>query len=154
MGEIKKKDKKFTYKTTVIWNEEKKGFLCSLGKQTIEIAAPPEFKGHEGIWTPEDLFVASVNACIETTFLHYAQRDNFEFLSYESEAEGILERIENQFIFSEIKVWPEIVVASNSHIEKAKELIELAEKNCLISNSIVSKITIYPDIKVKPLGDK
>jgi len=63
------------------------------------------------MWTLEELFVASVNICIKTTLLHYAQRDNFEFLRYESEAEGILEMVENQFVFSEIKVKPKIVVA-------------------------------------------
>jgi peroxiredoxin-like protein len=148
MGDIKQRNKKFTYKVRVIWNEEKKGFLCSLGKEMMEVATPPEFNGHEGIWTPEDLFVASVNACIETTFLHYAERNKFEFLKYESEAEGTLERIDNKFMFSQIKVMPKIVVASQDQIEKAKNLIELAEKNCLISNSIASKVTVFPQIEV------
>jgi len=147
MGKIR--DKKFVYKTTVTWREEKKGFLCSFGKETIEISTPPEFKGHEGLWTPEDLFVASVNVCIKTTFLHYAQKDNFEFLSYESDAEGILERVENKFMFSEIKVSPKIVVTSSDKIEKTKELVKLAEENCLISNSIKSKVTVKPEIRIE-----
>ena len=147
MGEIR--DKKFVYKTTVTWREEKKGFLCSFGKETIEISTPPEFKGHEGLWTPEDLFVASVNVCIKTTFLHYAQKNNFEFLSYKSDAEGILERAENKFVFTEIKVSPKIVVTSSDKIEKAKELIKLAEENCLISNSIKSKVTVEPEISIE-----
>ena len=150
MGDIK--NKKFTYKTTVTWREEMKGFLCSFGKETIEIATPPEFKGHDGLWTPEDLFVASVNVCIKTTFLHYAKKEGLEFLSYESDAEGILEKVEKQFLFSEIKVTPKIVVASNDEIKKAKELIELSEKNCLISNSIKSKVTVLPVIMSKPKG--
>ena len=147
MGSIKQKSRKFIYRTNVSWTEEKKGILCSAGKPTIEVATPPEFKGHEGMWTPEELFVASVNICIKTTFLHYVQKSNFEFLSYESEAEGVLEKVGNQFMFSEIKVRPKIAVTSSNQIGKAKELIELAEKNCLISNSIVSKVTVYPEIK-------
>ncbi len=146
MGGIK--SKKFTYETTVIWKEEKKGLLCSFGKETIKIATPPEFQGHEGMWSPEDLFVASVNVCIKTTFLHYAQKNNFEFLSYESKAEGVLERVGDQFLFSEIKVMPKIAVKSNTQIQKAKEFIVLAEKNCLISNSIKSKVEVMPEIKV------
>ncbi len=146
MGGIK--SKKFTYETTVTWKEEKKGLLCSFGKENIEVATPPEFQGHEGMWTPEDLFVASVNVCIKTTFLHYAQKNNFEFLSYESKAEGVLERVEGQFLFSEIKVIPKIVVKSNTQIQKAKELVALAEENCLISNSIKSKVEVIPEIKV------
>ena len=146
MGNIK--SKKFTYETTVTWKEEKKGLLCSFGKETIKIATPPEFQGHEGMWTPEDLFVASVNVCIKTTFVHYAQKNNFEFLSYESKAEGVLERVGDQFLFSEIKVMPKIAVKSNTQIQKAKEFIVLAEKNCLISNSIKSKVEVMPEIKV------
>ena len=146
MGDVK--SKKFTYETTVTWKEEKKGLLCSFGKETIKIATPPEFQGHEGMWTPEDLFVASVNVCIKTTFLHYAQKNNFEFLSYESKAEGVLERVGDQFLFSEIKVMPKIAVKSNTQIQKAIELITLAEKNCLISNSIKSKVEVIPEIKV------
>jgi len=39
-----------------------KGLLSSSGKTNIEIATPPEFRGHLVIWSPEDLFVASVNS--------------------------------------------------------------------------------------------
>ncbi|RKY41745.1 MAG: OsmC family peroxiredoxin [Candidatus Makaraimicrobium thalassicum] len=148
MGDIKKKSKKFTYKTTVTWKEEKKGFLCSFGKETIKVATPPEFKGHEGMWTPEDLFVASVNVCIKTTFLYYAQKNNLEFLSYESEAEGVLEKVEDQFRFSKIKVIPKIVVRSSTQLQKAEELVALAEKNCLISNSIKSEVNVIPEVSV------
>jgi len=146
MGNINQKSKKFIYKTNVTWTEEKKGILCSTGKPTIEVATPPEFKGHEGMWTPEELFVASVNSCIKTTFLHYAQKSDFKFVSYESEAEGTMERVENQFMFSEIKVRPKIIVTSSNQIEKAKEFIQLSEKNCLISNSIKTKVEVVPEI--------
>jgi len=146
MGNTKQKNRKFIYRTKVSWVEEKKGILCSSGKPTIEVATPPEFKGHEGMWTPEELFVASVNICIKTTFLHYAQKNNFEFLSYESEAEGILERTGNQFMFSEIKVKPKISIKSSSQVEKVKELIQLSEKNCLITNSIKTKVEVIPEI--------
>ena len=147
MGHTKQKARKFIYRTSVSWTEEKKGILCSAGKPVIEVATPPEFKGHEGMWTPEELFVASVNICIKTTFLYYAQRDKFEFVGYESEAEGVLERVEDKFMFSEIKIKPRITVALKDEIKKAKELIRLAEKNCLISNSIKSKIEVMPEIK-------
>ncbi len=146
MGDIKPKSKKFVYRTKVSWVKEKKGVLFSAGKPDIEVAVPPEFRGHEGIWTPEELFVASVNICIKTTFLYYAQRDNLEFLSYESEAEGILERVESRFMFTKIKVMPRIRIAADSQVEKAKEILALSEKNCLISNSIKSKVEILPEI--------
>ncbi len=75
MAKIKVKSKKFIYKNSINWLAEKRGLLSSLGKPNIEVATPPEFRGHVGIWNPEDLFVASVNSCIMTTFLYYAERE-------------------------------------------------------------------------------
>ncbi len=141
--------KKFIYKNSIRWQGEKRGLLSSSGKPDIEVATPPEFRGHPGIWTPEDLFVASVNSCIMTTFLYYAQKESLEILSYESQAEGVLEKIKNQFIFTEIKFKPSISVKKDSDIIKAKNLLELSENNCLISNSIKSKIKVIPEIKVE-----
>ena len=146
--DYKLKSKKFIYKNSIKWQSEKKGLLSSLGKPNVEIATPPEFKGHPDIWTPEDLFVASVNSCIMTTFLYYAQKEGLGFLSYESQAERILERIENQFVFSEIKIKQAVLVKQTSDIQKAKNIIELTEKNCLISNSIKSKVEVAPEIKI------
>jgi len=148
MEGITKDNKRFTHKTVVVWNEEKKAFLCSLGKQTIEIVASPESKKHEGMWTPEELFVASVEGFIKDTFIDYAKRNNFEFLSYESEAEGVVEKVEDRLMFTEIKIRPQIVVASSGQVKKAKELIGLAGKNCFISNFITCKVSVYPKIKI------
>ena len=149
MGDGKSRVKKFFYKTDLKWLGEKKGVLSSLDKPDIEIATPPEFKGHPGIWTPEDLFVSSVNSCIMTTFLYYAEKEGIEFLSYESQAEGVLEMTDGRLVFSEIRIKPQISVQSPGDVEKIKSLINLSEKTCLISNSIKSRVEVIPEIKVK-----
>ena len=141
--------KKFIYKNSIRWQGEKRGLLSSSGKPDIEVATPPEFRGHLGVWTPEDLFVASVNSCIMTTFLYYAQRQGLEFVSYASEAEGVLELIEGRLIFSEIKIKPLIFIKQDSDIQKTKEIIGLSEKNCLISNSIKCEVKVLPEIKIE-----
>ena len=146
MGEVK--GKVFIYKNSLEWEEERKGIVSSDNKPSFRVATPPEFKGHPGIWSPEDLFIASVNSCIMTTFLYYAERNKLEFLSYESNAEGVLEIIDNKFMFSEIIIRPLIVIKNSLDINKAKELIELSEKNCLISNSIKTNVRVVPEINV------
>ena len=148
MGEVRQRNKRFIYRTKIRWVNAKKGLLSSSSKPDIEIATPPEFRGHAGIWTPEDLFIASVNSCIMTTFLYYVEKENVEFLSYESEAEGILKRVENQLMFSHIMVWPKMVIALNAQKEKAEELMKRSENSCLISNSIKSKIEVIPEITI------
>jgi len=149
MGNTKQRSKIFYYTNTIRWQEAKKGVISSPDKPDLATATPPEFLGHAGFWTPEDLFVAAVNSCIMTTFLYYASKNNLDFLSYESKSEGILERIEGQFMFSEIKIMPQILVKQELDIQKAKDLVELSEKDCLISNSIKSKVSVFPTIVVK-----
>ena len=141
------KNKKFVYKNSITWENQKKGLLSSREKPSFQVATPPEFKGHEGIWSPEDLFVASVNACIMTTFLYFAEKEQIALKSYESEAEGFLEMVDRKLKFSEIKVRPKICVKCKDQIEKTKEMIAVSEKRCLISHSIDAKVEVIPQIE-------
>ena len=143
------KSRRFIYKNSIKWQSEKRGLLSSSGKPDIEVATPPEFRGHPGIWTPEDLFIASVNACIMTTFLYYAEKEGIRFLSYESLAEGVLEWIEGRLVFSEIEVKPFVSVRQNSDVQKVRQIIEASKKSCLISNSIKCEVKVFPEIKIE-----
>ena len=140
------RSKVYTYRTAVKWTEQKKGTITCDGKPDIQVATPPEFKGHEGIWSPEDLYVASANICLMTTFLAVAERAGLTFTSYHCEAEGRLELVEGKFQVTVITLRPQIALQSGSDAAKAKELIEKAEANCLISNSMKTRITLEPTI--------
>jgi organic hydroperoxide reductase OsmC/OhrA len=148
MEDTPEKGKKVTHKAVVTWDKEKEVFLCSLDKRTIEIAESPESKKHEDMWTPEELFIASVEGFLKDSFANHAKRNDFEFLSYKSKAEGTIEKINGKLAFSEIKIKPRITVSSNQQIEKAIELIELAEKDCFKSDFITAKIIVCPEIRV------
>jgi len=141
------RSKVYMYHTTVKWTEQRKGVISCAGKPDVTVATPPEFKGHEGIWSPEDLFVASVNTCVMTTFLAVAERAGLAFSAYESVAEGRLELVEGKFQFTAITIKPTITLEAVADAAKAKELIEKAEANCLISNSMKARITLEPVIR-------
>ena len=140
------RSKVYTYRTAVKWTEQKKGTITCEGKPDIQVATPTEFKGHEGIWSPEDLYVASANICLMTTFLAVAERAGLTFTSYHCEAEGRLELVEGKFQVTVITLRPQIALQSGSDAAKAKELIEKAEANCLISNSMKTRIALEPTI--------
>jgi len=140
------RSKVHTYHTAVKWTEQRKGVISCAGKPDIQVATPPEFKGHEGIWSPEDLFVSSVNICVMSTFLAVAERAGLAFTSYESVAEGRLELVDGKFQFTAIALKPTITLSANADVAKAKELIQKAEANCLISNSIKAKVSLEPII--------
>ena len=144
--------KKYVFKTELRWSGSKRGSLSSPGKLNIGIATPPEFNCEEGYWSPEELLLSAVDSCIMTTFLHYAERKKINFSIYESETEGVVERIDDQFMFSKIKVKPKISVELEEDIDKIKQLMILAEKNCFISNSIKSEVEVMPEIKVSILN--
>jgi len=141
------RSKVYTYHTTVRWTEQRKGIISCAGKPDLQVATPPEFKGHEGVWSPEDLFVASANICLMTTFLAAAERAGLAFSSYESVAEGRLELVEGKFQFTAIAIRPTIILKAGSDAAKAKDLIEKAEANCLISNSMKARVSLEPVIR-------
>lgn len=144
---MESKSKVYLYQTSVKWTEQRKGMISCAGKPDVEVATPPEFKGHENIWSPEDLFVASANVCLMTTFLAVAERAGLAFSSYESTAEGQLELVEGKFQFTAITIRPSITLKLGGDAAKAKELIEKAERNCLISNSMKAEMILEPVIR-------
>jgi len=136
----------YRYKTEVRWTEQRMGVSSCEGKPDLRVASPPEFKGHPNIWSPEDLFVASANTCLMTTFLSFAERAGLAFSAFESEAEGLLELVEGKFLFTSIALKPKVTLKSGEDAVKARELIMKAEAQCLISNSMKAKVTVEPII--------
>ncbi len=145
---IKVKPKSFRYDVQVRWGALKHGTLTASGKPDLEVASPPEFRGHPGVWTPEHLFVAAVNACTMLTFLSSAARRSVGLIAYESDATGTLEDDDGILRFTCVQLRPRIVVASHSDVEKVCAALEEAEANCLIANSLRTAIEVEPEIAV------
>jgi peroxiredoxin-like protein len=146
--EPKKTYRVFRYETDVRWKSGRRAALCSPGKPNLEASSPPEFKGEAGLWTPEDLFVASVNLCTLMTFAAFAERKGLEFADYECAAEGVLEFVDSKYRFTEIILHPHVSVKSQADVEPAREILDAAHRNCLVSNSITATVKIFPDIRV------
>lgn len=130
------------YEVNLKWESERKGTLSSPVLPTqIEVATPPEFdKGIAGIWSPEHLFVASVSSCLMTTFLAIAENSKLDYLNFDCNAKGIIDKVEGKYSVIEIILKPLLVIPSSQDLDKAKRIIEMSEKACLISNSIKTKI--------------
>lgn len=138
-----------TYRTSVRWTGERRGSLSSEGLPGVAVVTPPEFPGgHAGAWSPEHLFTAAAEACLMTTFLAIAANSKLEFKEYSSQAEGVLEKTEAGFLMTEIVLRPRVVVAAADQIDRAKRILEKSEKQCLISNSMKSRIVLEPEVVV------
>jgi organic hydroperoxide reductase OsmC/OhrA len=137
---------KWIYHNTLKWKEEKKADLRFVETdKEIEVATPPEFGGHAGIISPEDLFVSSANVCFMTTLLGTVKNMGVELISYESEAEGILETVNKMKIFTKIIIRPRIKAKDSE--EKIQLILAHSEKRCLVANSMKTQVIIEPEIE-------
>ena len=139
---------KYTYNTQLEWTGEKKGILKCKGKPDIIVACPPEFGGHPGIWSPEDLFLASVEVCTMTTLLWFTNKEDLTLKSYKSEAIGNVELVGGVFQFSSITIKVEINVLSEEDGLRVEKILKKVKRACLITNSIETDVHIEPEIVV------
>lgn len=139
------------YEVKLNWKSERKGLMSSPALNSdIEVATPPEFpKGIPGVWSPEHLLVAAVNSCLMTTFLAIAENSKFEFINFESSANGKLEKVDGKLMISEIVLAPVLTLSREADKEKAIRILQKSEAACLISNSVKSSIIFQPQIKVE-----
>ena len=151
----------YYYATEIEWSSERAGLLHGSNLPAIVFGAPPEFKGREGQWSPEQLFVSSLNACFMLTLLAVADYSSLALTGFSSTATGKLERVEGAgYQITEIVVKPKIVLASANDVARMPRILEKAKGTCFISNSIKAAIKVEPEIfhqQTKlfppPLGD-
>jgi len=124
--------------------------LSAVGKPSIVVGSPPEFKGEPGVWAPEELLVGSLNTCMMLTFLTLAQRQGLTPVGYESEAEGLLDNVEGKYHITEVTIRPRVTLKSETELELARKNMESVEAHCFIANSINARITLTPEFVVAP----
>jgi organic hydroperoxide reductase OsmC/OhrA len=143
-----------TYHTTVQWMGEHWGHIEMGNGPEMDFSAPPDAEGHAGVLTPEDAFVAAVNTCIMMMFIWATERFKLDLQSYTCRAEGTkLIELDRTEIFTDVKLWPEIVIAAGDEdrdrVEKrARRGLKAAEKYSLVANSVKSEIAIEPTIRI------
>ncbi len=137
----------YFYQTEIEWTGDKSLQLHSGKLPAIAGGAPPEFKGREGQWAPEHLFVVSLNSCYMLTLLAIAEFSKIAIVSCSSSAQGKLEKVAgSSYQVTEIVVKPRLVIASLNDLARMPRIFEKAKKNCFVSNSIKSAIKIEPEV--------
>jgi organic hydroperoxide reductase OsmC/OhrA len=140
------KFKSFTYRTTLDRVAGRTAVSHSEGKPALPVASPPEFRGQAGMWTPEDLFVASIEVCLMLTFVGIAEKRGLHLASYESSAEGLLEWQPSSYRFTRVVIRPRIVVQNDHSLAAVREVIERAHETCLVANSVLCEVIVDPEI--------
>jgi peroxiredoxin-like protein len=138
------------YEVNLKWIADRKGVISSpVLPGNIEVATPPEFpKGIPGIWSPEHLYVGAVVSCFMTTFLAIAENSKLEFSAFSCDAKGTLAKVDGKFQMTEITLYPSVVLLNEEQAEKTKRVMDMSERNCLISNSIKTTVRLESEIKL------
>ena len=89
-----------------------------------------------------------MSGCLMDTFLLVAENSKFEFISFECNAVGIVSEMDGQLAVTEIILKPKIVIQSADQEVQLKKILEMSKNQCLICNSVTTKIILEPIIVI------
>jgi peroxiredoxin-like protein len=125
------------YRVVAWWASARTGTAKSdSASNAIHFAAPLQFGGVEGRWTPEDLLLSAVASCYTTTFRALAERSKFEYADLEVEAQGTVNKADSGYRFAGIAMRPNLTLWSEEGRERALILLRKAEALCLVSRAL------------------
>ncbi|MFZ0772436.1 MAG: OsmC family protein [Candidatus Sulfotelmatobacter sp.] len=137
------------YRIVAWWTSGQTGLAKSdSAPNAIHFAAPPQFGGLEGRWTPEDLLMSAVASCFTTTFHAIAGNSKFEYNDLEVEAEGIVRKTGSGYSFSEIVLRPNLTISNEDSRERAVTLLEKARELCLVSRALATPPNFETKIRI------
>jgi len=127
------------YRVTATGGAEDNIELSSPGVPALPSAAPAEFGGPGDQWSPETLLAAAVADCFILSFRAIARASKFDWISLSCDVDAVLEKVEKVTQFTEFRETVELVVPAGTDETKAMRLLEMAERVCLVTNSLTGK---------------
>ena len=106
------------------------------GVPTLRSAAPVEFGGPGGRWSPETLLVAAVADCFILSFRAIARASRLPWNALQCDVEGTLARADGKTKFTAFAVRATLKLPADGDADKARTLLAKAEAGCLITNSM------------------
>jgi len=137
-----------TFKTEIVWRQGRQFRLSARENPDLIAATPPQFGGPAGIWSPEELLVASVGGCLLSTFLYFADRFKVPLDSCSIASTGTLEKTSEGLRFTGIDVSIAVTVADEQAVERASSLRlkEKLEKYCPVSASLNCPVRLVLEV--------
>jgi len=128
-----------TYDRDHVWTFE--------GGIEIKASAAPGYKGNPECVDPEQAFVGGLSSCHMLTFLAIASKKRLIVDSYEDHAVAVLEKNANgRLAFTRATLRPKVVWGGDKTLtpEEIKKMHEHAHRDCFISSSVLTEVSIEP----------
>jgi peroxiredoxin-like protein len=137
------------YRVVAWWTSGRTGIAKSdSATNVIHFAAPPQFGGMEGRWTPEHLLLTSLASCFTTTFQAVAESSKFEYRDLQVEAEGEVRKAESGYSFGSVVIRPTLAIPDESKRERALALLNKAKAVCMVSKCLADPPRVEPKVEV------
>ena len=145
--------KSHRFPVSIEWQEGRLTRVSAAGKPDLEIATPPEFKhGIPGVWSPEDLLVASTAACYAVTLLAIAESRRMQLLDLSVDGTGHVERrADGRFGFIAIELEVRLAVTPEE-AETAERVARYAKDACLISLALSTPVDVHVHVEARELA--
>ncbi len=129
--------KAFDFPVSVRWLSGRRALASVHGKDDLEVATPPEFKGGvAGVWSPEDLLVGSIAACFAVTLAAVAERRSVPLRGLDADASGrVTQRSDGRFGFTGADLHVRLQTDCG-YEDEARAAAEAAERTCLVTASL------------------
>lgn len=135
----------FPHRYTVALEDRR---LVAPPRAPLAVGAPPQFGGSDEVWSPEDLLVGAVLECLWTTFEAYARHEGLEVAGWRGTGTGVLDKGPTGPVFTSITLAVEMTV-SGVDLERARRILDTAEKHCIISNALRVPVTVEADLRAR-----
>jgi organic hydroperoxide reductase OsmC/OhrA len=143
-------DSEYKYEVQAWWTRARAGIAGSPSiSPMMDFAAPPEFKGEPGKWTPEHFLVAAVVSCFLVTFRAIAEMSKVELLELEVGAEGVLKPQPQGWRFSQVNLRPALTVGREQDRDLAMKALRKAEQSCLVARALNFPVTMEASVRVE-----
>ena len=119
--------------------------------RVVDFAAPPDFGGEPGVWTPEHFLLAAISSCFVETFKAIARVSKLEFQGIEVGVDGLIEKDPGGLRFTKISIRPALIIYHEKSHELAERVLSKTERSCLIARSLSSEVEVEPKILVENL---
>lgn len=142
--------KEFPHRYTITAHSATAGSVRLAGERLPDLASasPAEFGGPGDQWAPETLLVAAVGDCFLLTFRAVAAASKLAWTSLSCAVTGTLDHLERVTQFTAFEVRVELEIAPGSDAELARRVVDKAERNCLVSNSLKASVHVVPTITI------
>ena len=115
----------------------------------IHFAAPPEFGGDPGLWTPEHFLLAAVASCFIETFKGISGASKLSFQGVEVAVDGLIEKDAGGLRFTKITIRPTVILYDDAGCELANRVLTKTERSCLVVRSLSSAVTVESKLLVE-----